>query len=381
MTKLKNLKVPYFSPWINNDDKKAVLNALNHRWLTDGPMLKKFERKFASYIKSKFAIGTGSATQSLHLSLRSLDIGVGDEVIVPTFTFASTANAVIYCGAKPIFADVDVDTFNINPKEIEKKITKKTKAVIIVHYGGQSCDMDEILLITKKHKIHLVEDCAHSLGSKYRNSFCGSLGITGNFSFYPTKIITTGEGGMVTTRNQLVSKKIKLLRSQGMSIQATEREKSSKWGYDIIDLGYNYRLDEIRSSLGFSQLNRIAQINNSRKKIASKYDQKLKKFKGIITPSIKDNRNHIYHLYTIRITEEYPLSRDELYDKLSKNGIGSSVQYTPLHLMSYYSKKYHLNKKIFPNANLLKNQVLSLPIFPQMTLKQINYVISHICKN
>ena len=370
------MKVPYFEPWITDNDKKNIMKALNQRWLTNGPFLSKFENKFQNYINSKHALGVGSATHALHLSNRALGIGPGDEVIVPTFTFVATANSVLYCGATVVLADIDPSTFNISLKSIKNLITKKTKAIIPVHYGGQSCDMDEIMSIAKKNNLKVIEDCAHSLGSKFDNSFCGTMGDVGCFSFYPTKIITTGEGGMITTNKNNLLKKFKQLRSQGMNITPNQREKLIQWKYDVVDLGYNYRLDEIRSSLGLSQLNRINNINKLRIKIANKYNKLLKNIKGISLPVIKSNRNHIFHLYSIKIEKEYYLTRDELFKKLYDKNIGTSVQYYPLHLMSYNKNKY--NNLDFPVANKIKNQILCLPIFPTMTQKQIQYVASNL---
>jgi perosamine synthetase len=370
------MKVPYFQPWVTDNDKKNVIKALNQRWLTNGPFLSKFETKFQNYINSKYALGVGSATHALHLSNRVLGIGPGDEVIVPTFTFAATANSVLYCGAKVVLADVDPFTFNISPESIKNLITKKTKAIIPVHYGGQSCDMDKIIKLAKSKNLSIIEDCAHSLGSKFGNSFCGTMGDVGCFSFYPTKIITTGEGGMITTNKNNLLKNLKQLRSQGMNISPNQREKLIQWKYDIVDLGYNYRLDEIRSSLGLSQLNRINKINKLRIKIANQYNKLLKNVKGLSLPLIKSNRNHIFHLYSIKIEKDYSFTRDQLFHKLHKKGIGTSVQYYPLHLMSYNKNKYKISN--FPNANKLKDEVLCLPIYPTMNQKQIEYVASNL---
>jgi perosamine synthetase len=372
------MKVPYFEPWITKDDKKAMTRILDQRWLTNGPTLHKFEDHFKRFIGTKFALGVSSATHALHLAMRALNIGPRDEVIVPTLTFAATANAVIYNGAKPIFVDVNDQTFTMSPERIKNSISKKTKAIIVVHYGGQACDMTEILNISKKNNIPVIEDCAHSLGSIYKKKFCGALGIIGCFSFYATKIITTAEGGMVSTNDDEIYKKIKLLRSQAMSIQANERERKAQWKYDIVDLGYNYRLDEIRSALGLSQLKRIDKIIKKRIEIASRYNERLKKIRGITIPQVKDDRNHVYHLYTIRVGEEYQLSRDELFKKLSQKGIGTSVQYYPLHLMSYYKNNFKINEGDFPVSNRLKDEVLSLPIFPTMSEEQVDYVIKQI---
>lgn len=349
---------------------------MDQRWLTNGPFLEKFESKIKQFIGTQYSIGVGSATHALHLSVKTLGINQNDEVIVPNFTFAATANAVKYCAAKPVLVDVDIDTFNISPKEIEQKISKRTKAIIVVHYGGQSCDMNDIIQIAQKHNLPIVEDCAHALGSVYKKKKCGNIGKVGCFSFYPTKIITTGEGGMVTTNDSIMAKKIRVLKSQGMDVPPNKREKSAKWKYDIVDLGYNYRLDEIRASLGFSQASRINQINKMRVLIAKQYNKFLKNVKGISIPHVKKDRNHIYHLYTIKVEKDYYLTRDELFLKLHNKGVGTSVQYFPLHLMSYNKKLYP--KSDFPNSNKLKDQVLCLPIFPKMTHKQVEYVVSLI---
>lgn len=369
------MNVPYFEPWITSQDKKSVMSSLNSRWLTNGPFLQKFEKIVSNFLKTKFAIGTSSATTSLHLSLRALGIKPGDEVIVPTNTFAATENSVLYCGATPILADVDLDTFNISVTDIKKKITRKTKAIIPVHYGGQSCDMTEIINISKKFNLKIVEDCAHALGSTYKNKKCGSFGVCGCFSFYPTKIITTGEGGMVSTSNSNIARKINLLRSQGMSVSAKSRESTGGWKYDVVDIGYNYRIDEMRCALGFSQMKRIDQINKLRIKVAKKYDKALSKIEGIILPINKKDRNHIYHLYPLRITSDYHLTRDELFAKLHDSGVGCSVQYIPLHQMSYNEKIIQKNQK-FPNADLIKNQILCIPIYPKIHDKQIQKVVS-----
>lgn len=368
------MKIPYFVPWITREDKQAVVRALNQRWLTNGPILKKFEEQFGKFIGSKYSVGISSATHGLHLILKSLDIGSGDEVIVPTMTFSSTADVVSYCGGKPILADVDNDSFNISSSEIKKRITKRTRAIIVVHYGGQSCDMDEIMSLARSRGLSVIEDCAHALGSTYKKFTCGNIGIAGCFSFYPTKVITTGEGGMITTNSKEIHAKTSVLRTHGMNTTPADREVTAKHRYDIIEMGYNYRLDEIRASLGLSQLSRINEINKRRINVAKKYNTEIQKINGLTIPKTYSDRNHIYHLYSIKVENDYPLTRDELFVKLSDNGIGTSVQYYPLHLMSYNKKKY--DSKQFPNSNSLKDKILCLPIYPKMTTKSIDFVIS-----
>lgn len=370
------MKIPYFRPWITEADKKSVVNALGNRWLTNGPILQHFEEKIRRYVGAKRALGVSSATHGLHLILRSLGIGSQDEVLVPTLTFASSADVVTYCGAKPILIDIDPDSFNISTNQIKENITKKTKAIVVVHYGGQSCDMDEILSLSKKYNLKIVEDCAHALGSTYAKTKCGSFGHAGCFSFYPTKIITTGEGGMITTNDPKLYEKMKRLRTHGMTTTPHDRESVAKWEYDIKEIGYNYRLDEIRSSLGLSQFSRVDKINRKRISIAKKYNKALQQIEGLSIPFNKEKRNHIFHLYTIKVTKNYPMSRNELFKLLHKKGIGTSIQYTPLHLMSYLKKQF--KTKNFPNANLIKDQILCLPIYPTMTDKEINFVVKNL---
>lgn len=314
--------------------------------------------------------------------MRTLNIGPRDEVIVPVLTFAATANAPLFVSAKPVFADIDEKTFNISAKEIEEKITKKTKAIIAVHYGGQPCNMKEIMKIAEDHNIKVVEDCAHALGAVYQGKKTGSFGTVGCFSFYPTKMITTLEGGMATTNNKKIARKIQVLREHGMTRGALAREKEITWYYDVVDLGYNYRLNEIQAALGISQLKRTDTINDKRIKAARYYTKKLKDIEGIITPYEAEDRTHVYHLYVIRVLKEkFGIDRDELFKRLATRGIGTSVHYTPLHLLTFYREKLGYKNQSFPVAERLYEEVLSLPIFPTISRAQTNYTVQEIAKN
>jgi len=369
--------VPFFVPWITEEDKNAVLKALSSRWLTGGPKVREFERMFAQYIGVKHAIATSSCTTALHLVMRALDIKQGDEVVVPVLTFAATANAPIFCGAKPVFADVDEKTLNISPMDVLNRITNRTKAIIIVHYGGQPCDMNEILEVARDHRLFVVEDCAHALGATYYNKKVGSIGIAGAFSFYPTKSITTLEGGMITTNDDEIAKKAKLVREHGMTKNALEREREARWFYDVVDLGYNDRMSDVQAALGISQLKRIEEINRRRITVAQHYNEGLSKIGGIVIPYVAENRTHVYHLYVARVIKgEYGLSRDELYSALSRNNIGLGVHYTPLHLLTYYKENFKPGN--FPIAEHVYKEILSLPIFPTMSREEVYYVVSKI---
>ena len=379
MGKEKNA-VPFFVPWISEEDKKAVMQALNSRWLTGGPRTKEFEELFTSYTRSKYSVAVNSCTAALHLAMRALNIGSGDEVIVPVLTFAATANAALFVGAKPIFADIDEKAFNISPREIEQKITEKTKAVIVVHYGGQPCDMKEIMEIAEDHNIEVVEDCAHALGALYRGKNAGTFGAVGCFSFYPTKIITTIEGGMATTEDEQTANKMRVLRDHGMTKTAFDREDKASWYYDVVDLGYNYRMNEVQAVLGIVQLKRIDDINEKRCAAAKYYTKRLSDIEGIITPYEAEDRTHLYHLYVIRVLQEkFGVNRDELFRNLSASGIGTSVHYTPLHQLTFY-KKLCSGKQSFPVAERVSKEILSLPLFPTMSKSQIDFVAEEIAK-
>jgi len=373
------MKVAFYAPWVTEEDKNSVVEALNSRWLTGGPKAAEFEKSFADFLGTKYAVSVNSGTAALHLALRTLNLKPGDEVIVPVFTFAATANAVLFCRAHPIFVDIDPKTFNISPESVVNKLTKRTKAIIVVHYAGQPADMKEIIEIAEDHKLHVIEDCAHSLGARYRENKTGSLGTIGCFSFYPTKIITTLEGGMFTTNYGLIVNKAKLMREHGMTRGAQEREKRAEWYYDITDLGYNYRLNEVQAALGISQLKRVDEGIKRRVEAAQYYTRKLSEVEGIVTPYKAENRTHVYHLYVVRVLEEKcGMSRDELFSKLSNKGIGLSVHYTPLHLMTFYKKILRYSTKSFPNAEEAYKEVLSLPLFPTVSRDQIDYVVDSI---
>ena len=372
--------VPFYKPWITNQDEKAVSEALKSRWLTGGPIAARFENQFADYVGVKYAVSVNSCTAALHLAMRVLNIRSGDEVIVPDVTFAATANAALFVGATPVFADIDEKTFNISPNEVLNKITPKTKVIIPVHYGGQPCDMKELMEIAQDYKLHIVEDCAHSLGAEYDGKKTGSFGVFGCFSFYPTKIITTLEGGMISTNDENFAKKLRVLREHGMSKSAIDRESEASWYYDVVDLGYNYRLNELQAALGSSQLKRVEDGIKLRMEAARYYGERMK-FNGIVAPYEAARRSHIYHLYVIKVDEgKFGKTRAELFKKLSDNKVGVSLHYTPLHKLSFY-KKFLKSTDKFPVAEQIYRQILSLPLYPTMTENDVDYVVESIGEN
>ena len=373
-----NIKVPFVLPEITNVDKSAILSALNQNLLTDGPKLKEFENKFAKFTGARYAIGVSNATAALQLSLKAIGIEKGDQVIVPDLTFVASINAILFTGATPVIVDVDKEDYNISIDSIKKSLTKKTKAIMPVHFAGKSCKMQEIQTIARKNNLNIIEDCAHAIGGKLNKKHVGTFGDAGCFSFYPTKNLTTFEGGMVITNSKKISEIIKTLRNHGITKSYQDRfTKGKPWEYDVSVPGYNYRLDEIRAALGISQLKRITQNNLKRKKAALYYNSRLKNIKSIITPKILKDEDHACHLYVLRFKKQGKFSRDDLFTKLLKNGIRSSVHYKPLHTFTAYKK----NAKIFDNLTNTKKiykEIISLPLYPQITRKKQDLVLQNL---
>lgn len=374
--KNSRIKVPFFRPFISSSDRKVVENALKSQILTNGPYLTHFETQFSSFTKSKFAIGVSNATSALHLSLKSLGIGEGDEVIVPDMTFVATANSVLISGAIPVLADVD-NNLNISVDSIKRSISKKTKAIIPVHFAGKACNIKEIQKIAKSNNLKLIEDCAHAIGTRVNNQHVGTFGDVGCFSFYPTKNITTIEGGMLITKSKQIYQNVSSLRNHGITKTLFQRySKGLPWDYDVRTAGYNYRLDEIRSALGINQLNAIKKLNLLRKKAFVYYNKHLENKKGIITPEFVDNE-HSCHLYIIKITKEFGKSRDQLYKKLLSSGIITSVHYKPLHKFTVFKNTCKIYDSLDNSTNLYE-QILSLPLFPTISQKEQDFVIKNI---
>jgi dTDP-4-amino-4,6-dideoxygalactose transaminase len=374
-----SIKAPFIIPEITKSDKNAVLDALNSRLLTDGPRLRKFELIFAKFTGAKYAVGVSNGTAALHLSLKALGIGKGSEVIIPDITFVATASSVLLTGATPVLVDVDED-LNISTSSIKKSITSRTKAIIPVHFAGKSCKIKEIVSTARKNHIAIIEDCAHAIGARVTNKHVGTFGQSGCFSFYPTKNFTTIEGGMVITNSKNISDFVRSARNHGISKTLASRFSGGKpWNYDVENPGYNYRLDEIRASLGISQMKRIKKMNALRKKAADYYTEKLENVNGVVVPYKSIGVEHVHHLYVIRITRKYGITRDALFQKLLNDGIRTSVHYKPLHKFTIFKKM----SKVYDNLSNSKSaysEILSLPIYPSISKKQQNLIISSIKK-
>ncbi len=374
------IKFPAYEPWISEDDKKSINKTLSQSMLTLGPQLEKFEENFCKYSKAKYAVAVSNCTAALHLSLLALGIGKDDEVIIPDLTFVADANAVLACNAKPVVADINKENFFLSISNVKKNITKRTKAIIPVHIYGQVCNIEEILDLAKDHNLKVVEDCAHAIGTFHKSKHVGTLGNTGCFSFYPTKNITTAEGGMVTTNSKVIAEKVKQLRSHGMTKSLKSRYSSEyPWVFDIVEPGYNYRLDEIRAALGITQLKRIKMINELRKKASLYYHKNLQNIPGIILPDMVTDKTHSYHLYTIRVTHPFKLSRNQLYKKLKNNGIRTTVYWMPIHEYAAYRK--FAKKSNVVNTAKIYDEILALPLFPNISKKHQDAVIKIITES
>ncbi len=362
--------IKFSKPSITNSDLNLVKKTIKSGWLTHGKNTMMFEEKFKKYTNSKYAVTVSSCTAALHISCLALDLKKGDEVIVPAMSHTATSHAVEYTGAKAIFVDIDFNTGNIDPKNIEKKITKKTKALIAVHMAGLSCEIKPIIKICKKNKIKLIEDCAHSIGTRYKNIHVGNFGISGCFSFYPTKQITTGEGGMLVTNNKSFYNKVKKLKAFGIDKDINQRKKQGT--YDVKSLGFNYRLTDFQSALGLRQIMNYKNNLRKRHSIAKNYLKNLKKIKQIrCMPYSSDCSFFVFQIFC--------KNRDKLLKNFKNKNIGTSIHYaTPLPLMTYYKKKYQLNDKFFKNSKKYANTNISLPIYPSLKNFEINKIIKVI---
>jgi dTDP-4-amino-4,6-dideoxygalactose transaminase len=365
-TVLSFKKIPIAKPFIGNEETEAVNRVLKSGIIAQGHKVRELEEKFAKLCNVKYAVAVNSGTAALHASLKAADVGQGDEVITTPFTFIATANTILMQNAKPVFADVMEDTFNINPEEIKNRITEKTKAIVTVDLYGHLCDYDEINEIGK-NKIPIIEDACQAVNAEHNSKKAGSFGNMAAFSFYATKNITCGEGGIVTTDNKDYAENIKLFRQHG-------RSKMS--AYEYVNLGYNYRMTDISAAMLLEQIKKIGIITDKRIGNAAYLSEGLGKIKGIKVPVVKEGFKHVFNQYTIKIEDNFKLEREELIEHLNKKGISSAVYYPkPLHLCEHF-RKLGYKEGDFPVAEKLSKQVLSLPVHPHVTKEQLDLIIN-----
>lgn len=370
----------YGLPLIEEDDIAEVVDSLKSNWVAKGPKTHEFEKLFAEYVGVKYAVAVNSCTAGLHLSLVAAGISSGDEVITTPMTFASTANVILHCGATPVFADIDPETMNINVKEIRKKITPRTKAIIPVHIAGHPCEMDEIMDLAREHKLFVLEDAAHAVYTKYKGKLIGTIGNATAFSFYATKNLVTGEGGMVTTNDEALADKIRIMSSHGMSRNAWNRYSASgSWYYEILHPGYKYNMTDIQAALGITQLAKLERMQGIRQEIAERFNEEFGKMPELEIPPKKDYARHAWHLYIIKLNlEKLSIDRTEFIEELKKEQIGTSVHFIPVPMHPYYRDTFSFQKGDFPQAETTFERIISLPLYPKMSKQDTEDVIEAV---
>ncbi|ACR76967.1 UDP-4-amino-4,6-dideoxy-N-acetyl-beta-L-altrosamine transaminase [Agathobacter rectalis] len=364
--------IPYGKQTIDQDDIQAVVDVLQSDSLTTGPKIAEFEQTVADYVGAKYAVAISNGTSALHAACFAAGIGPGDEVITTPLTFAASANCVLYCGGTPVFADVDPKTYNIDPEDIQRKITDRTKAIIAVHLAGQPCDMDAIHSIAREHGLIVIEDGAHALGSVYKGKKVGSMSDMTTFSFHPVKPITTGEGGMIVTDNEDFYKKMILFRSHGITRDDSMMTRNDgPWFYQQFDLGYNYRITDIQCALGCSQMKKLDRFLARRKEIVAHYNEAFADCDNIITPYQLSDTESGWHLYIVQVKN---CDRRQVFEKMREKGIGVNVHYIPVYMHPYYQEHGYENVHC-ANAEEIYSHIISLPLYPGLTSEQQDYVI------
>ena len=360
--------LPFSLPDIDDAEITSVEQVLRSGWLTTGPKVKEFERQFAEFIGARHAIAVNSCTAALHLALDAVGIKEGDEIVVPTLTFAATAEVVFYLKARPVLVDCCPKTLNIDPELIEKAITPRTRAIIPVHFAGQPCQMDAIRDIAQRHRLAIIEDAAHALPARYRDQLVGTIGDITCFSFYATKTITTGEGGMITTDNDEYADRMRIMSLHGISKHAWKRYTAEgSWRYDILYPGYKYNLTDIAAALGVEQLKKCFRFYETRKKMAHEFDRAFARIDALTTPFVDSVVEHAWHLYVIQLNlGRLAISRDHFIEELKHANIGTSVHFIPLHLHPFYRDTLHYDAREFPCATQVFERIISLPLYTRM---------------
>ncbi len=378
MVRKRETFLPYSVPLIDDNDINEVVETLKSGWVAKGPRTIEFEKRFAEYTGAKYAIAMNSATAALHIALIAGGVKPGDEVITTPITFAATANTIIHVGAKPVFVDIDPNTFCIDANKIEEKITDKTKAIVPVHYTGHACNMDKIRAIAEKYDLFVSEDAAHAIDTYYKGDLIGKKGDCASFSFYATKNICTGEGGMLTTNREDIAEKARIISTHGMSKAAWNRYgKGGTWRYDIEYPGHKYNMFDIQAALAKTQMNKLDFMQDRRKEIVKKYEEAFSNLDGIKLPPEAEYTTHSWHLYVIRLElDKLTIDRDEFIELMAEANIGTSVHFIPVHLMSYYRETYGYKEGDLPIAENYFDTIVSLPLYPKMTDEDVQDVIN-----
>jgi perosamine synthetase len=367
-------------PDVGEEEIQAVSQVIASKWLTTGPKVREFEQAFAEYVGAKHAIAVNSATAAMHLALEASGIKPGDEVIVPTFTFAATAEVVRYFDAVPVLVDIDPQTFNLDPQRVAAAISPKTKAIIPVHVGGQAADLDPILELAKKHDLRVIEDAAHALPTLYKGRMIGSVSDFTSYSFYATKTLATGEGGMITTDNEEWANRCRVMSLHGISKDAWKRyTKEGSWYYEIIAPGFKYNLTDLAAAIGLVQLGKLEAMNTRRLEIARRYDEAFGIHPSLEIPHRADYSTHPFHLYILRLNlDRLAMDRNRFIEELRRLNVGTSVHWIPLHMHPYYRDNFGYQPGDFPQAYQVYQRIISLPIYSAMSHDDVDYVVDAV---
>jgi dTDP-4-amino-4,6-dideoxygalactose transaminase len=368
--------IPFHVPSIGVEEIEEVVDALKSGWLTTGPKTAAFEKKFREYVGSQHALAVNSCTAGLHLAMAAKEIGMGDEVITTPYTFAATGETIIQTGADPVLVDVERNGFNIDPDRIEEAITPRTKAIIPVHFAGEPCRMDELQEIAYRHDLLLIEDAAHALGASYHGKAIGTISDATVFSFYATKNLTTGEGGMVTTHDKEYADQIRRLSLHGLSRDAWNRYAvGGSWYYEIKNAGFKYNLTDIQSAIGLRQLDKFEAMQQKRHDLVQAYRENLQDMQEVLLPYEPKNMVHAWHLFVLRLRPGFlTIDRNQFIQMLNEQGVGTSVHFIPLHLHPFYQQVFGFKRGDFPNAEASYDGAISLPLYPQMTFETVEKI-------
>ena len=372
--------LPFHRPSIGDEEIREVTDVLRTGWLTTGPMVRRFEKEFAEFVGASHAVAANSGTAALHLSLAACGLGPGDEVIVPTMTFTATAEVVVLQGARPVLVDCRRDTFNLDELAFEEAISNKSRAVMPVHMAGQSCEMDSILDVAGSYGLKVVVDAAHALPAEYRGKAVGAMGDMSAFSFYSTKTLTTGEGGMVTTDNLDYAERMRVQSLHGISKDAWNRYTSEgSWYYQVLEAGFKYNMTDVAAAMGVHQLRKAEEFWRRRSEIAQSYSEAFRDLEGVVVPKVQTNVRHAWHLYIVLLNlEMLSIDRAQFIDELKVRNIGTSVHFIPLHLHPFYQNMLGYKIGDFPNAEWVYQRCISLPIYPAMSDQDVADVIEAV---
>lgn len=377
---LKQLQVPFHRPSLGEEEVMAATDVIRSGWLTTGSKCVDFETRFARFVGVKHAIAVCSCTAALHLALDAVGIKPGDEVLLPTLTFAATAEVVAYCGAKPVLVDSDPTSFNMDVRDAGRRATSRTRAIIPVHFAGVPCEMNAITEFARRRNLQVIEDAAHAFPAKYDGRWIGSISPITAFSFYATKTITTGEGGMAVTNDDTVAARMRIMRLHGMSKDAWKRySMEGTWRYEILEAGFKYNLTDLQAAIGIAQLSKAEMLRQRREEVAHRYTKRLLTLDAFSLPACPPIHMHAWHLYVVLLnTESLTIDRDQMIEELRQRGVGTGVHFIPLHFHPYYQRQWQYRLGDYPVAEEYFRRCISLPLFPDMTDEEVDYVIDQL---